>query len=299
MRQLPISSRSLMIKLVWCFYQALRDTIKHDGNVHAGYLAFLSLLSLFPFLVFLAAIAGIFSASVIESEFVNVLLSNLPTRAADALQPHIKEILSGPPHALLTLAVAGTIWTASTTVEALRTVINRAYHVHDRPAYIFRRLLSVAQFIMLTIAIIVVMGVMIFFPLIMQYMVTKMAGVVDLAPFINSLWNYVRYCFIILTLFIGVSALYVILPNTSIRWRYVMPGAAMVVATWLIAAVIYSRYLDHVQQLSAIYGSLGGVIVALIFFYILNAIFIYGAEFNYQLWRLFHPDEEEEEDPMI
>lgn len=269
-------------RILLSFYQALAFTIKHDGIEHAGYLAFLGLLSLFPFLVFFAAIVGLFGESSIGTEFVSLLLSNLPVRVAEALRPRIDEIISGPPQGLLTLAIVGAIWTASSAVEGLRTTLNRAHRVYSPPAYIWRRLLSIAQFLIITLIIIIAMSALIFIPLILE----RLPGIWNITEALDPIWLYIRYTLISAALFFGVSTLYYTLPNVRLKWRDVMPGALIVVILWLFAGLLFSSYLSHFQQVNVIYGSLGGVIVALLFFYIINLIFIYGAEFNYLLERI-------------
>lgn len=98
---------------------------------------------------------------------------------------------------------------------------------------------------------------------------------------INPLWQYLRYITIFFSLFFTVSSLYYILPNAKIKYKNVIPGTILTVILWLVAGVVTSKYLAHYHQLNLIYGSLGSIIITLLFFYIINMIFIYGAEFNY------------------
>jgi membrane protein len=266
-------------KIAHCLYQALVDTVNHDGIEHAGYMAFLALLSLFPFLVFFIAIVGFIGESSLGTEFVSLLLSNLPKRVAEALSPRIQEIISGPPQGLLTLAIVGAIWTASSSVEGLRTILNRAYRVSAPPAYLWRRFLSIVQFLIITAILIIAMTVLVFLPLVLE----KFADILHIGQLFDPLWVYLRYTLISAALFLGVSTLYYTLPNIRLSWRNVMPGAGLVMVLWVLSGILFSSYLSHFQQVNLIYGSLGGIIVALLFFYIVNVIFILGAEFNFLL----------------
>lgn len=278
-------------KILYCAWKALVDTIDHDGVEHAGYLAFLALLALFPFLVFIAALAGFIGESAIGERFITLVLSNLPTEVATALKPRMEEIVSGPPQGLLTLAIVGAVWTSSSAVEGLRTILNRAYRVATPPAYILRRLLSIAQIFVLTGIIIVSMSLLIFVPLVWQQMQVSFPIEEVLSPF----WAYIQYGSITLILFLAIALLYFILPNIRQTWRSVAPGALVVVVGWIGTGMLLSIYLSHFQQVNVIYGSLGGIIVALLFFYIVSMIFIYGAEFNYRIERsLGHRIEQKE-----
>ncbi len=153
-------------KILQCSYKALVDTINHDGIEHAGYLAFLFLLSIFPFLVFMFAIAGFIGQTEIGLKLISIILDNklIPENILKSLAPRFKEIESGPPQGLLTFAIVGAIWTASSAVEGVRTILNRAYRVHTPPAYILRRLLSIGQFLVLAAIIILVLLLLIIVP---------------------------------------------------------------------------------------------------------------------------------------
>ena len=88
---------------------------------------------------------------------------------------------------------------------------------------------------------------------------------------------------IIFALFATVSFIYYLLPNIKQRFISVVIGAALVVILWLGAAHLFTLYLSNFNQVNLIYGSLGGIIAALVFFYICNIIFIFGAELNYRI----------------
>ncbi len=253
----------------------------HDGIEHAGYLAFLGLLALFPFLVFLVSVIGVMGQGASGAEFITSLLQTLPADITAALRPRIIEIISGPPQGLLTVSILGAIWTASSAVEGIRTVLNRAYRVTTPPAYWLRRLLSIAQLMIFTSILIIGMLLVVTLPFIL-HMIEKFVGIN--APFeadekLGSLLFYIT----IVSLFFAVSYIYYILPNIKQRVVSVMPGAALVVLLWIGSAYLFTQYLSHFNQVNLIYGSLGGFIAALVFFYICNIIFIFGAELNHQI----------------
>ncbi|MEK6745890.1 MAG: YihY/virulence factor BrkB family protein [Pseudomonadota bacterium] len=273
-------------KKIWhCISRAAYDTVmKHDGIEHAGYLAFLSLLALFPFLVFLVAVIGVMGQGESGAEFISTILQTLPAHITAAIKPRVIEIISGPPEGLLTVSILGAIWTASSAVEGIRTVLNRAYHVATPPAYWFRRLLSIAQLILFTSILIVGMLLVVTMPIIF-YQIEKFFGI-QLSIEIKEQFGNLLFYITIFMLFIAVSFIYYLLPNIKQRLISVMPGAALVVLLWIGAAYLFTAYLSNFNQVNLIYGSLGGIIAALVFFYICNIIFIFGAELNHQIVEL-------------
>lgn len=266
-----------ILKFIKIFCKAIVNLVNHDGVEHAGYMSFLFILSIFPFLVFFVSISGFIGESEIGIKFLSFMAENMPASAISALKPRIEEIASGPPEGLLTIAIIGAIWTSSSSVEGMRTILNRVHCVNNLPPYLFRRCLSMLQFIFMTVILILGMFVIILWPILQ-------ASLPDFAKYIDNLsnfWIYLKNISVFLTLFLIVSTSYYYIPNTKISFVKIIPGAILVVIGWMASADLLSLYLGHFQQLSIIYGSLGGIIISLLFFYIISLIFIFGAEFNH------------------
>lgn len=267
--------------MLHCFYKAGYHTVHHDGIEHAGYLAFLNMLALFPFLVLVAALAGFLGAGESGTQFIAELFKHLPAHIVAAIEPRIVEITSGPPQGLLTVSILGAIWTASSAVEGYRTVLNRAYHVGTPPAYLWRRLMSILQLLVFSFITLIGLLLIVTVPVLWGKLTALVSIPGTLA--LPALWSDYLYGFSILLLFAVVANLYYILPNIKQSMLSVVPGAALTTIGWIGAARLISYYLSSFQQVNVIYGSLGGVIAALLFFYLMNVVFIYGAEFNYLL----------------
>ena len=268
-----LSARTVLVS----FYKAGINTCDHDGIEHAGYLAFVGILALFPFLVFVAALAGFIAEGQAGAEFIKLVLAQLPPDMVQGLTPRITEITSGPPHGLLTVSILGALWTSSSALEGYRTVLNRAYRVGTPPSYIWRRLLSIGQILILSFVVVLAMIVLVVLPIAFG----KAAPPVGKSGL--PLTGHLILCISIAVIFIGISVAYYFLPNLKQSIHGVVWGAALVTLLWIGAARLLSFYLSRINPANLIYGSLGSVIAALLFFYVGNVLFIYGAEFNYLL----------------
>jgi membrane protein len=228
---------------------------------------------------------------------IAVLLQNLPSDAVATLRPRIEEIISGPPQNLLTFSILGAIWTSSSAVEAVRGVLNRAYQVRKPPNYYLRRLLSIAQIFILTFILLAVMLVFVLAPIAIQniQLYTGLTIPAALSTFFTSYFKYIA----IAVLFAVIAILYYVLPNIKQSFIAVAPGAALVVLLWVGAVYAVGYYINDIGNVSIIYGSLSGFIATLIFFYVMNVIFIYGAEFNHQLMVMLGKRIVEKEAPEI
>ena len=259
------------------------DVIRQDGIEHAGYLAFLSILSLFPFLIFLVSIAGFIGASQGGIDLIKSILSAAPKEVIEALTPRIDEIISGPPQTFLTLAIIGVIWTASSSVEGCRTILNRAYRIAFPPPYILRRLISILEFFVIVFSIILSIVVFIIVPVVLRGLQTKFS--INLK--IDYDLFYIRHFAIFTFLVFTTSLLYYALPNAKQKITQTLPGSILAVVFWITLENLFSIYLKNFHQFNLVYGSLAGLIISLMFFYLISLVFILGAEFNYHFHRTY------------
>jgi len=266
-----------MKKIIVNLYQAIVKMIDHDGIEHSGYMSFMVLLSIFPFFIFILAFTGFFGASELGEKFIQLALENMPAQSIDSIRSRVKELMTTPPQGLLTLAIVGSLWTSSSFVECLRTILNRVYEIKSPPNYFLRRMLSIAQFLFISTMISLAMLLLIIIPIGLQKLPSFMKMIEDY----KTILNFSRYFLVFLCLFITVCSLYYLIPNVKLKFSEVIPGAFLSVLLWVLSGYLLSTYLVYYNQLNIIYGSLGSIIVTLIFFYIVNMIFILGAEFNY------------------
>jgi membrane protein len=96
----------------------------------------------------------------------------------------------------------------------------------------------------------------------------------------QSMWHLARYGFTLVILAAAVIALHRVLPNTHLLFRQILPGALATTFLWVIAASVLTLYFGRFADYASTYGSLGGVIITLMFFYISAIIFIFGGELN-------------------
>jgi membrane protein len=265
-------------------WQAYYNFDKDNGWMMAGHIAYMGLFALFPFLIFLVALAGFLGQGEAADISVELGLELLPADVASALKPAIYEVRNAPHAGLITFGVLATLWASSSGLEALRHALNLAYDVADQPAFWRTRLESVLLTVLAAVVVIVVMVLLVVIPLVLgtiQLVFSKEAG----APPPQFLAGGARDALGFLLLLGLLMLLYRVLPNVRLRAMEVVPGALLAWALWLAAVWGYSVYLQSVPSFSVTYGSLGGIVVTLFFFYISALLFVFGAEFNSVLRR--------------
>lgn len=284
----------LVKKYALLCYRAGDNMVNNFGIEMAGYLTFMVLLSLFPYLVLMVSALGFAGQGQAGREFIELVLQHLPADAVKTIEPRIVEIISGPPQGLLTFAILSALWTSSSAVESIRSMLNRAYRVGAPPAYLRRRLVSIGQVLLFTLVFLFIILLLVFLPIAINNF-TRLTGIglpIELRALVN------RYFLVIggLGMFGMVAGMYYLLPNLKQTWRNVIPGAIFVIVLWVAGAIGVSFYFSEVSSLTPVYGSLSGFIATLIYFYVMALIFIYGAEFNHELHLARGKPIEERED---
>jgi membrane protein len=275
-------------KILKMIFVSIYDMVNHDGIEHAGYLSFLSMLAIFPFIVFFVALVGLFGGEPISELLLRIITESSWVRFLDALKPRIVEITSTPPQSFLTIAIVSVIWTASSIFEGLRTILNRSYRVTNPPSYLLRRLVSIVEFLTAISIVLTSLIVLLIFPYIYQALIDSFditdSRIIKLLAPDSDEW---RLLILVLFAFFMVSIVFYTIPNRKTKFLYTTPGAVLVVAAWTVASSGFSYYITNFPQVNLIYGSIAGVIISLLYFYICSIILIVGAEFNYHFEKTY------------
>lgn len=248
----------------------------HDGLTVAGYMAFAAFTSLFPFLIFLAALASVLGTAETARETIEGLFLFMPTDVASTLAPAVHQVMAGHHGGLLTIGVLATLWTASSGIEGLRDALDRAYEVRELAPIWWRRLQSMAMVVGGALVLFVASLAVILGPVLWRLLETFGRPSEEEAV----IWTLGRYALGAAVLALGLMGLHRWLPNHRLPLRALLPGVLLTLALWLVGASLFSLYLGTVADYSVTYGSLAGVAITLLFFYLTGALFILGAEYN-------------------
>jgi membrane protein len=269
----PTRQLGLGARIVW---QAIVHLIYDGGMTYAGHIAFMTLFSSFPFLIFLTTLAGEIGQTDAVRDFIAMGLRALPPEVSEAIRPAIEEVMSTRRTGLMTISILASLWATSSGVEALREALNKAYGVEETRPIWFCRLQSLAFTIIFSICIILVMLVLVVGPVLWSYI----QPLLDVSREWGWFYEALRYFVAVALLYVVVALLYRWLPSRHLPRREILPGAAVTVVLWVALASLFSLYLQNLGRFSVTYGSLGGIVVTLMFFYVSALIFIFGAEIN-------------------
>ena len=251
--------------------------VYNDGFIHAGNLAFLALLALFPFFIVATALATLLGQTQSGSMAVATILAQLPPQVAVTLRQPILEALTARTGALLWLGAIVGLWTAGSFVETVRDILRRAYGVkYSAPFWEYR---------LASIALIIGAVILLMFAFALTLMLRSVQAVLQAwFPFAENVETMVAYFRIVpgLALFGTVYALFYALTPSRYRrpgcrkW----PGALLITLWWMATVEVLPWTLSMFGGYDLTYGSLAGVMVVLIFFFVIGLGVVTGAELN-------------------
>jgi membrane protein len=158
----------------------------------------------------------------------------------------------------------------------MMSAMNAAYDVVEgRPAW-KRFPLSIFYTIGIAGMLLIAAALMVLGPQVMGWI----AAQVGLEDFIVTLWTIVRWPVVVILLMMAVALIYYVMPDVKQEFRFITPGSVLAVVVWILASVGFGLYVKTFADYNAMYGSIGAIIVLLLYFYISAAVLLLGAEMN-------------------
>lgn len=249
-----------------------------DGFIHAGNLAYLSLVTLFPFFIVATAIASVFGRTQDGIAAVNAFLFAVPPGVADVLRPAIEGVVTARSSSgLLWLGGLVGLWTTGSLIETIRDILRRAYGTKSSKAFWQYRLGS--------IGIIVTSVFAAMFAFSLQVAITGVDQFIhQLFPFADDAIRIVGVTKLVPFVILTVALYYLFLSLTPGVYRDKRfpkwPGPLLTALWWYGTLLLLPLVLGHLANYDLTYGSLAGVMIVLIFFFLVGLGVVIGAELN-------------------
>jgi membrane protein len=264
-------------------YQVLKDFYlrfqEHEVPALGAQLTYYLLLAFFPFLIFLLTLL---SYTTITSEQVLYDLSRiLPRDAFKVVQEVVRQTLNTNRQTLLSLGALFTIWASSNGVNAVIHGINKSYGEKENRPFWKVRGMAIFFTIGLTLVIIMAFVLLVLGKLLGQ---TLFAGTGNTDLFVKS-WQIYRFSIPLVVMLIVFMFFYRYAPNKKTTFRETIPGALFSSLGWVFTSLAFSFYVNQFSNFTRTYGSLGGIIILLLWLYLSSIIILIGGEINATLAR--------------
>lgn len=244
----------------------------------AAALSYYFLFSLFPALLFLASLLGFLPIPDLMERLMRYVEPVLPARVAFTIRQTLAEVLQG--HAgLLSVGALVALWSASNGMASLMTALNVAYEATDPRPWWKRRLLAIALTLAFSLFILAALVLMVFGP----RLGAAVAGWLGLGGLFAVTWNLLSVPVVVLLALVGIELVYYLAPAVEQPWRWLTPGSAVALVLWLAMSYGLRLYLAYFGNYNAMYGSIGGVILLMLWLYLTGVVLLLGAEVNSEI----------------
>ncbi|WP_052093238.1 YihY/virulence factor BrkB family protein [Hoeflea phototrophica] len=261
------------------------DAVTHfnddDGWAMASHVALSILMALFPFMIFGTALASFLGANAYAETASHLIFDTWPESIAAPISNEVVKVLTVERGGLLTLSVLAAAFFSANGVEALRVSLNRAYRVTETRAWYVTRIQSL---LFVVVAVLVIMAIS--FLLVLAPLALKLAR--QFVPWMETLISAVdnwRILIAAAVLVIGLIVSHLWLPDGRRKLFDVLPGIGVTLVAWMAGALMFASYLKEFATYVSTYAGLASIMIALVFLYIVAAIFILGAEINAALLK--------------
>ena len=255
-----------------------------EDNVfgRAAELSYYFLLALFPFLIFLTSIIGLVlgSGTGMRHQLFNYLARIMPPAAFQLIDNTMLEVSTASGGGKLSFGILAALWAASNGLSAITESLNTAYDLKESRPWWKHRLIAIGLTMALSVLIILALVLVVAGGHIAEGLATAygLGGTFPLA------WKMIQWPVVLACMILAFALIYYFAPDFREQaWKWLTPGAAIGVGLWLLVSIAFRVYLHFFDSYSATYGSLGAVIILMLWLYFTGAAVLIGGEVNSEI----------------
>jgi len=261
---------------VWA--EIKRDDVFGDADK----LAYYFLLALFPLLIFLTSAIGLVigSGTGMRHTLFNYLAKVMPPSASQLINDTMVEVSTASGTGKLSLGLLAAFWAASNGMSAITQALNTAYGVEETRAWWKQRVIAVGLTGALSVLIITALGIVLGGGKIFDHF----AAIYGLGTALPTAWKILQGPIAFSFMLLAFALIYYLAPDLRDQdWKWITPGSVIGVVLWLLASFAFKGYLHFFDSYSKTYGSLGAVIVLMLWLYVTGLAVLIGGEVNSEI----------------
>jgi membrane protein len=246
----------------------------------AAALTYYGLLSLFPALIAMVSLIGIFGDPKSTTDSLTEIITEIgPASAAETFKGPIESITesSGTAGLALVLGLAAALWSASGYTGAFMRASNVIYETPEgRPFWKLRPLQILITFVMIVMMTLLAVSLVLTGPV-----VAAVAGPLGIGSTAVDVWNIAKWPVMVFVFMLMLAILYYASPNVKLRgFKWVTPGSLVAIVVWIVASALFAFYVSNFGSYDKTYGTLGGMIALLVWFWVSNLAILFGHQLN-------------------
>lgn len=265
-----------MISSILSLFDTFFEKMKKDHvTAFSAQSAFFILLSVFPFLMLLLTFTKYLPFS--QSDVTELMLKVVPTEFTTYTISIVDELYQKATKTVLSMSAIVSLWSASKGILSMMNGLNTIYRTNESRNYFVLRFIATIYTLLFMIMLIVMLSVFVFGNKIFDMLIAKIPAINDILGLVISIRTGVG----IVIIFLFIALVYKALPNRKVKMKTQIPGAVFTTAAWLLLSYGFSIYIDSFSNFSYMYGSLAGIMLAMLWLYFSMYVIFLGAEINY------------------
>ena len=245
----------------------------------AAALVYYFLFSLFPALLFLTALIAYLPLQGLQDRLLTYATDMLPPDAAATLERTLAEIVGIRRGGLVSLGVLAALWASSNGMASLMSTMNRVWGVKERRSWWRRRLVAIGLTLGFSVFIIGSLLLLVFGGVIGG----AIANFFGMGGVFKVIWNAVSIPLVVVCALFAIELVFYAAPAGPREWQWITPGAAFALAAWLAMSFGLRFWVSRFADYSATYGSIGGVILLMLWLYLTSVVLLVGAEIDAEI----------------
>jgi membrane protein len=244
----------------------------------AAQLAYYFFLSIFPALLVLVVLTAFFPRDLLD-RILTWFGAFTPPDVMQIVTSQVHSIASSGRAGLLTFGALGALWSSSSAMNAIIDTLNRAYGIREARPWWRVQALAIVLTIVMSLFVLVAFTLVVAGPEIAG----RIAERHGLGAIVHWTVLVLQWPVVFLLISEAFARVYYLAPDAEQRWPWILPGAHLATALWLLVSLGFRFYVMHFGQYNKMYGAIGGAIVMLLWFYLSGLVLLVGAEFNSEI----------------
>jgi len=256
-----------------------REALDDDVPGLAAQLSYYFFLALFPALLFLLALASFFPLGNVTDDVARSLGPFVSPQVLELIQEQMRRLANNENGGLLTFGVAAALWSSSAALVSIVGALNRAYDIEEGRPWWKVRLVAIGLTLGVAVIVLVALSLVLGGPALANRLgQTTGWG----APF-EWTWLVLQWPLVFALVTTGIGLIFYFGPDADQDWVWISPGAVAATILWLLVSLLFKLYIANFTDYEASYGTVGGVIVVLLWFYLSGIAILAGAELNAEI----------------
>lgn len=266
-----------------------KSFVEEDLMSSAAQVAFYFAFALFPLLLFFLSLFGLVleSADDLRAEMFYYLRQVMPVSAFELVQTTLDEVTKSSSGGKLTVGFLIAIWSASAGIDSVRVALNGVYNLSEQRAYWKTKSISLSMTIGLGILITIALGG-VFYGSKFTLAILNTINLPVQSPFVLGMLQWIIVLAVLITIF---AIIYNFLPqHKKHSWVWISPGTITGIVLWLLLSYSFRLYLEYFNSYAKTYGSLGAMIILMLWLYLTALVILVGGSINAVLQEFSDPE---------